>query len=483
MSGQPERPRPNSSPSFRPHRIPKDDKEAWENVPTIVFQSIKSLDKNAPEIKAWIDQHEKRARDIEEQLRTEKGRADEHGAALHDTREQLAELTRATREAEERRHREAAVFQGCLGSLLRAEAALVGRLGRFFGACADRPDGAGDAAGPLPQGEDGLAALEALGRGAGDRLDVLAGAFGRWEAQRADEESARAATDAAVVELRAGAEQSQSRLLAWRDLLKENSAVIEALNSQLDTTKLAVQDLLASRVRQVDVEDAVGASARQLEGMHASLDGRVEELARLFDEHAERTDGTLEEARRATDAQINEHSSQVAQLLERSLHPINAYLNTMRVKADQARVELDSLSARVPELAESLRGTAARLEEGDARHGERADELAHELADLAKAQLQQSDLAQQQGEELAEQVCPRTAGQGLHEQIALIRGGLQNTERELDTLRQRDVARLTTELKTLEERVAQWVHTRPLPAKISEARLFSLETRLNEEMN
>lgn len=481
MSGQQDHSRPHSTgPSFRPHRIPKDDKEAWENVPTIVFQSIKSLDKNAPEIKAWVDHHERRTKDFEEQLRIERGRADEYGTALHDTREQLVEMARRVREDEERRRREAATFQGCLGSLLRANASIIGRFGHFFGTDVGQPDGAADNAGALPEGEDGLAALEALGRGVEGRLGVLAGAFGQWEGRRADEDSARAALEAAVVELRAGAEQSQSRLLAWRDLLKENSAVIEALNVQLDTTKLAVQDLQASRVRQVDVEDAVGESARQLEEMHASLDGRVEGIARLLDEYAERTDGTLAEARRATDAQINEHSSQVAQLLERSLHPVSAYLNTMRVKADQARAELDGLSARVPELAEALRGTAARLEEGDARHGERADELARELAELAKAQLQQNDLAEQQGEELAEQV--RHGIKGLHEQIALIRGGLQNTDVALDTLRQRDVAGLSAEFKTLEERVAQWVHARPLPAKISEARLFSLETRLNEEM-
>jgi len=63
------------------------------------------------------------------------------------------------------------------------------------------------------------------------------------------------------------------------------------------------------------------------------------------------------------------------------------------------------------------------------------------------------------------------------EQIVSISG----TAEALEAVKHKDFADLSKELTTLEQKVAKWIHTHPMPAKVSEARLYSLEFRLAEE--
>lgn len=450
-------------------------------MPTIVFKSFKLLDKNAPEIRSWMDLHEKRTKDIEDQLYHSGSRADTADAALKEVRERLGELFRIERDRAEQQRKEAVVVRGCIGNLLRVNNCMLSHFGNIFGEDIGALDDTGTADDACSARDDSLQELESLGSNLEGRLGGLATAFGRWEELRAADENNRATLESGLAELQCGAEQMQSRLLAWRDLLKENSAIIEALNAQLDTTKFAVHELQASQVRLVDVDGAVGETAKRLEDMHSSLESRVDGVAHLLDEYAEGTDNMFEEARRLTDAQINEHSSQVAKLLEKSLHPINAYLNTMAAKADKARAELDSLNAQVPELVDSLRGVSVELQASDHRHDGRADELAGELREVSAALSREAEAASHRRAEISEMLRGNT--ENSLEQIRQLQVALRGLEQALETLKQKDVSGLAGDLRTLEHKVAQWVHAHPLPAKVSEARLYSLEARLNEEMN
>merc|ERR1712087_81144 len=53
----------------------------------------------------------------------------------------------------------------------------------------------------------------------------------------------------------------------------------------------------------------------------------------------------------------------------------------------------------------------------------------------------------------------------------------------LENMKQGQVSTLAHDLSALEQKVAKWVHAHPLPAKVGEARLYSLEARLKEEMH
>jgi polyhydroxyalkanoate synthesis regulator phasin len=256
---------------------------------------------------------------------------------------------------------------------------------------------------------------------------------------------------------------------------------VEALNTQLDRDKQSVHELQAHRVRLVDVDEAVAEGTKRLEELHEKLEARVEGMSRLLDEYVDGTDGLFEEARQMTDAQINEHSNQVAKLLETSLHPISAYLNTMGVKADQARADLDGLGTAVPRLAEDLRALEQRLEATDCKHGGREDQLATEVATLSEAIKHQAETTNRLDSEFSTALAE--SSKDLGERLGTQRSDLKGLETALEVVRQTDLSGLSEELKTLERKVAQWVHAHLLPAKVSEARLHSLEARINEEMN
>merc|ERR1712151_1123647 len=69
----------------------------------------------------------------------------------------------------------------------------------------------------------------------------------------------------------------------------------------------------------------------------------------------------------------------------------------------------------------------------------------------------------------------------LGDEISAVRSSLTGTADALETLRKGDISSLAKELTSLEQKVAKWVHAHPLPAKVSEARLYALEARLAEE--
>merc|ERR1711920_675315 len=69
----------------------------------------------------------------------------------------------------------------------------------------------------------------------------------------------------------------------------------------------------------------------------------------------------------------------------------------------------------------------------------------------------------------------------LGDQIGAVRVSLEGTAETLESVRRGQVASLAKDLTSLEQKVAKWVHAHPLPAKISEARLYALEARLSQE--
>merc|ERR1712187_282687 len=71
----------------------------------------------------------------------------------------------------------------------------------------------------------------------------------------------------------------------------------------------------------------------------------------------------------------------------------------------------------------------------------------------------------------------------LGDQIVAVRSSLTGTADALESLRKGDISSLSKDIASLEQKVAKWVHAHPLPAKVGEARLYSLEARLKEEMD
>jgi len=67
------------------------------------------------------------------------------------------------------------------------------------------------------------------------------------------------------------------------------------------------------------------------------------------------------------------------------------------------------------------------------------------------------------------------------QQIGTLRSSIREAGEALEALKKDELAGLSQEIVNLEQKVAKWVHAGPLPAKLSEARLYSMEVRLTEE--
>jgi len=176
---------------------------------------------------------------------------------------------------------------------------------------------------------------------------------------------------------------------------------------------------------------------------------------------------------------IDEHGLQVAQMVERNMNPVNAYLNTMHVKADVVRVELDALNARVPKLATQINEVAAELKRSDEAGRERTSGLSVRVDALVASVADLGDRGTTRHREMTESV--DGLRQEFGKKLTTVGESITGAAVELESLRQVEVATLARNLSTLEQKVAKWVHAHPLPAKVSEARIYSLEARLAEE--
>lgn len=279
--------------------------------------------------------------------------------------------------------------------------------------------------------------------------------------------------------LAAFSEQLQERLLAWHELLKENARVTDALGNSLASTQGAVRELQRTQVQKHDVEEVVRTSAQQLESLIQQTESHIDEFAERVEERMDEVHVLLQDMRKETDSQIESHSGRVAEMLERNLNPVNAYLNTMHVKSDTVRTELNSLNEWVPRLSKSIDGVASDLQQCDDASRQQIAAVSNRLDELTVSATNWDQNASAKHSQLSGDLAELYQSFGA--QIAGIRKDLADTAEAVEATKNIDLRLLAGELSSLEQKVAKWIHSNPLPAKMSEARLFSLEARLNEE--
>merc|ERR1719506_3348307 len=76
----------------------------------------------------------------------------------------------------------------------------------------------------------------------------------------------------------------------------------------------------------------------------------------------------------------------------------------------------------------------------------------------------------------------RQLRQDLAEHLMSVHKAVADNSEVLQSIKQSELPRVCREFLTLEQKVAKWVRTDPMPGKISEARLYSLEARVAHEM-
>merc|ERR1711998_756109 len=94
-------------------------------------------------------------------------------------------------------------------------------------------------------------------------------------------------------------------------------------------------------------------------------DERVSTVQGNLELNVGRMNQQISELDQSCNTQIENHSSMVKKLLESSLNPINAYLNSMHIKADAVRVDLDEVIGKVPTLQSSIADVSSQLKKSD----------------------------------------------------------------------------------------------------------------------
>jgi len=239
--------------------------------------------------------------------------------------------------------------------------------------------------------------------------------------------------------------------------------------------------LHATRVQHHDVESVVRQKGEELESLHRGTEQSMEKLYHRVEEHVSDVQRLIMEISRQTDDRIEDHSNQVARMVEGHMNPLNAYLNTMHVKTDVMRVDVDKLRDQAPRLESKVEDILSQLIEVDQAHKTKGSELDTSMDKLSHSIAAHAERHDGQNAGLCASM--QELSDSLEARMAEIRSVAESTAESLELVKREDLSGLARELLTLDQKVARWVHATPLPAKISEARLYSLEARLADEMD
>merc|ERR1712070_797710 len=145
------------------------------------------------------------------------------------------------------------------------------------------------------------------------------------------------------------------------------------------------------------------------------------------------------------------------------------------------RMEVDELRTQVPQLQSCIKDVGEQLRQGE----ERFKEQSRQLGGRFEALEDKTSSGVEKGErELGDlQTSLKQLRQDLADHLEKMHKSIAGNSEALETIRHSDLPKFSREFLTLEEKVAKWVRTEPMPAKINEARLYSLEARLAQEMD
>lgn len=458
------------------------DKESWENVPPIVHKSFHVFSTNMSSIKRWTDRTDDRLKALTDQCHQNETHLESTDETLKSTQVQLQELSAEYHNMSEQSAKEFHTFTSCIKQLLEATLAFFARFVTSFGAGdlealkQDLDFAPVDGDGEL----DTLEHLQDLCGRLGVHLEGINDAFHVWGTWRSQSETTGQKMQSWVGELHRAFESTRERLLTWREMLKESSHAVDSLSSALSSTQNDVRRLQATQVRREDVDAVVDGCAQELQGLHSQTEERLGSLATTLEKHTVDFEAALKETEHQFDDLVYQRCNELAQGVERQLNPINAYLNTMHVKADTLRVELDGVCDQLPRLMSCIDEVSNQLNVCDGEGKQRAAELSGLVDNLARGATESREKGKADHLSITNTI--QSLRREVDDHVSDLRMGLNNAVEALESVKQDDLSSFSRDLSHLEQKVAKWVHATPLPAKMSEARLYALEAKLAEEM-
>lgn len=445
------------------------EKELWEGVSQIVYSSFKNVANTMHNIKRWTERTEFEQREAEKERKEFRNRLNEVERQVKNNSARQNFLLMYASALFGRMHKRTTSQKKYMKQQIDTSQAFYRNFCSFLGV-----EGMGEnpyAAGIEP--EQFRAELT------GQAELTLDSAFGswreKWERAEQDEMQTRSTLD----ELRELSERSREKLIAWRETLHSNAYLVESLSDSLLSTQNDLTHMRQSQVTPEQIEQIIGDTSDQIGVRVQEVAGGLDDLKGALSSDRKAWNQRLDSVGKEVDDRVDRHQTEVMAVLKKNINPMTAYLNSIHVKVDSARHRLGELDVKVPELQKGLGKAVEDLERKGDETSSRFKGMRKQLEDLLDRVdghdgkfREERDFWQSSVLASAEDVGGRVGDLG---------ESLAKLQEVVDSMEQERVVEVEQAVATLDSKVSKWVQARPLPAKISEARLFALESRLNEE--
>lgn len=236
----------------------------------------------------------------------------------------------------------------------------------------------------------------------------------------------------------------------------------------------------STKLRHEHLEEAIQNQRAVLEEKHTQLRSVVDHLTEEVGEHIRTNNGIISEVQDTSQNRLEKLASHFAEQLRNNLDPISAYLNTVQVREDEMRFDISKLEQNVPVVASALEGLRSDLRSCDEKHSSISStlngtvgKLSTSLSTYCEKDEETNALVRSDVKELAETMTSH---------VDQLRAAHRRSASALGDLQCGEVKRIADELSFLQKKVEGWIQADPLPAKVSEARLYTIELALDREI-
>jgi len=502
------------------------DKEHWESVPRLLYNAFHVFSLNMTNIKQWAEKVEYQSKVAKEEHQALEVRVSAMDVTIESIQNSIKQLNDQVAAMSQEHQSHVDLFSSCLQQLIFAVGTMTAQICRSFKISSEDADKFASlrvapqpqpsprrrskervnpeaSSGDLPMGSSksersssvtstkgrdtstsashqALKVLQEMSSHLEPRLAHVSEAFSQWGEWRNEIENRREETHSIIVELQEVQRKLRERLLTWCTVQKESAREVDSLHAALKRARAEILELRDSQVKFPQIEEAITSQARELQEKHDRLQTQVGGIADCLEAHMEEVTVHMKEVDTSVSDRIEKHATYTVQLLKTSLDPMSAYLNKLHVSTDVMRMDLDVLQAQTPQLVDSISDFDVRLSTCDERHSNKTSELDKKLSTI------QHELSFLSGRDQAQHAAISESLRDLTGNIDAESGRLRAADELMSTrlqeLKSIDMARFASDMSALEQKVVKWVQAEPLPAKMSEARLYALEAKLAEEM-
>jgi len=456
------------------------DKDEWKDVPPALMTAFKNTATNNMSLKRWSEKMESAMLDVQAQNVEQQRRIQQLESNFGKCKMQLQFLFVYVTSLFSRAHRNNADQESKLRRHAEVNGSFISQFCNFFGVSPTVPAGKSYAPGLNATNSRNLTrkASDTIMESGSEDLTFSA-CFEIWQKQRSEAERHTENMVNSIQDLHIVSDRTRERMIAWRDTMSENAHLMEALSGSATTAHNELQILKAQNVPINSIRSLIQEARGQVEAQVCTVTQSIEDMRKRVDKQDASIEERLSMMHKETQQSLGQHGEEMAGLMKKNIDPMSSYLNAMHVKADAMQEQLDGIDKRLPEMQAQLQAYHRLLEAEHDQHlldSQTTKELLDELQQSVEQQRKQ--LQDERRTSITEL---DNATKQLHERLEDLGSRVQQVREGMQTLEKGRFEKMTHALSTLDQKVAAWISNNALPAKISDARLYTLESRLNEE--